>query len=59
MELMDKEPNTKGVSFLRIYNLKTGAFEKDINLSSLVQNAPAYMANDITVDNKRNVYITD
>lgn len=58
-ELMDKDPNTKGVSFLRIYNLKTGAFEKDINLSSLVPDAQAYMANDVAVDNEGNVYVTD
>ncbi len=59
MELMDKDPNTKGVSFLRIYNLRTGVFEKDINLSSLVPDAPAYMANDVAVDNEGNIYVTD
>jgi sugar lactone lactonase YvrE len=58
-ELMDNDPNTRGVSFLRIYNLKTGAFEKDINLSSLVPDAQAYMANDVAVDNEGNVYVTD
>jgi sugar lactone lactonase YvrE len=59
MELMDNDPNTKGVSFLRIYNLKTGVAEKDINLSSLVPDAPAYMANDVTYDKEGNVYVTD
>ncbi len=58
-ELMDKDPKTKGTSFLRIYNLKTGVIEKDINLSSLVPDAQAYMANDIAVDSKGNVYVTD
>lgn len=59
MELMDNDPNTKGVSFLRIYNLKTGVVEKDINLSSLVPDAPAYMANDVTYDKEGNIYVTD
>lgn len=55
MELMDKDPATKGISNLRIYNLKTGVMEKDINLSFLLPDAPAYFANDIAVDNKGNV----
>ena len=59
LELMDKNPKTKGVSYLRIYNLKTGVLEKDINLSSLAPNANAYFANDITVDSDGNVYISD
>ena len=58
-ELMDNDPKTKGTAFLRIYNLKTGVIEKDINLSSLVPDAPAYMANDVTYDKKGNVYVTD
>ena len=58
-ELMDKYPKTKGVSFLRVYNLKTGLLEKEINLSSLVPKASAYFANDIAVDDKGNAYITD
>jgi sugar lactone lactonase YvrE len=58
-ELMDKNPNTKGTSFLRIYNLKTGKIEKDINLSSLAPDAKAYMANDVTYDNDGNIYVTD
>ncbi len=58
-EIMDKDPKTKGVSYLRIYNLKTGVIEKDINLSSLAPKADAYFANDIAVDNKGNVYISD
>ena len=59
MELMDKDPKTKGVSFLRIYNLKTGLLEKEINLSSLAPKADAYFANDIAVDTQGNAYITD
>ena len=58
-EIMDKDPKTKGVSFLRIYNLKTGVLEKEINLSSLAPDAAAYFANDITVDAEGNAYITD
>jgi sugar lactone lactonase YvrE len=58
-EIMDKDPKTKGVSFLRIYNLKTGLLEKEINLSSLAPEAAAYFANDIAVDAKGNAYITD
>lgn len=58
-ELMDKDPKTKGVAHLRIYNLKTGVLEKDINLSSLVPKAKAYFANDIAVDKSGNVYISD
>ena len=58
-ELMDNDPKTKGTAFLRIYNLKTGVIEKDINLSSLLPNADAYFANDIAVDGQGNVYITD
>ena len=58
-ELMDKDPKTKGTAYLRIYNLKTGVIEKDINLSSLLPDANAYFANDIAVDNDGNVYISD
>jgi sugar lactone lactonase YvrE len=58
-EIMDKDPKTKGVSFLRIYNLKTGVLEKEFNLSSLAPKASAYFANDIAVDSKGNTYITD
>jgi len=58
-ELMDKDPKTKGTAFLRIYNLKTGIIEKDINLSSLLPDASAYFANDIAVDNDGNAYISD
>ena len=56
-EAMDNDPKTKGVSFLRVYNLKTGVIEKSINLSSLAPNANAYFANDIAVDNDGNAYI--
>lgn len=59
LELMDEDPNTKGISNLRIYDLKTGVLEKDINLSSLVPDAPAYMANDIAIDKNGNIYVTD
>ncbi len=58
-ELMDKDPKTKGTAFLRIYNLKTGVIEKDINLSSLLPDASAYFANDIAIDDKGNAYISD
>jgi len=59
MELYDQDPSTKGVSNLRIYNLETGAMEKDINLSSLVPDAQAYMANDVALDNNGNAFISD
>ncbi len=59
LELMDEDPNTKGISNLRVYNLTTGVIERDINLSALVPDAPAYMANDIAVDKNGNVYVTD
>ena len=58
-EAMDNDPKTKGASFLRIYNLKTGVLEKEINLSSLAPKADAYFANDIAVDKNGNVYISD
>jgi len=59
IELFDQDSKTKGVSFLRVYNLKTGVIEKDINLSSLIPNAKAYFANDIAIDNDGNAYISD
>ena len=59
MELYDNDPATKGIANLRIYNLETGVLEKDINLSSMMPNAPAYMANDIANDKEGNVYISD
>lgn len=59
LELLDNDPNTKGISNLRIYNLETGVLENDINLSSLVPDAKAYFANDVTVDNDGNAYVTD
>jgi sugar lactone lactonase YvrE len=58
-EIMDNDPKTKGISFLRVYNLKTGLLEKEINLSSLAPEASAYYANDLTVDHDGNIYITD
>lgn len=59
MELYDQDPETKGMSALRIYNLETGEIEKDINLSSLVPDAPAYFANDVAVDDNGNAYVSD
>ena len=59
MELMDKNPKTKGTSHLRIYNLTTGVIQKDIDLSSLSPKSNAYFANDVAVDNEGNAYITD
>lgn len=58
-EVMDGNPNTKGIAQLRIYDLETGILQKDINLSSLFPGAALYMANDIAVDNNSNVYVTD
>jgi sugar lactone lactonase YvrE len=58
-ELMDNDPETKGIAYLRIYNLKTGVIKKDINLSSLLPDASAYFANDIAIDDKGNAYISD
>jgi sugar lactone lactonase YvrE len=58
-ELFDNNPKTKGMSALRIYNLESGIIEKDINLSSLVPDAPAYFANDVAIDKKGNAYISD
>jgi len=58
-ELMDKDPKTKGTAFLRVYNLKTGQLEKDINLASLVPDASAYFANDIAIDDEGNAYVSD
>jgi hypothetical protein len=58
-ELMDKNPETKGVSFLRIYDLKTGVLQKDIKLSHLVPNAKNYFANDIAIDEDGNAYVSD
>ncbi len=57
--LFDNNPKTKGVAHLRIYNLKTGVLEKDINLSSLLPKAKAYFANDVAIDKDGNAYISD
>jgi len=59
LEPMEKDPKTKGTSNLRIYNLKTGVLEEDINLSALAPDGKAYFANDLTVDNNGNTYISD
>ena len=58
-ESFDNDPATKGVAQLRVYNLETGVIEKDINLSSVIPDASAYFANDLAVDDKGNVYISD
>jgi len=58
-ELMDNDPATKGTAYLRVYNLKTGVIEQDINLSFLIPEAGAYFANDIAVDKDGNAYISD
>ena len=59
LELLDEDPETKGISNLRIYNLETGVIEQDINLSFLLPDANAYFANDIAVDDDGNAYISD
>lgn len=59
LELMDNNAQTKGASFLRVYNLTTGMLEKDINLNYLVPDAQAYFANDIALDDNGNAYISD
>jgi len=59
LEPMEKDPKTKGTSNLRIYNLKTGVLEEDINLSALAPDGKAYFANDLTVDKNGNTYISD
>ncbi len=58
-ELMDGDPATRGAAHLRVYDLKTGVLQQDINLSSLVPEAHAYFANDITVDADGNAYVSD
>jgi hypothetical protein len=57
--LLDNNASTKGVSYLRIYDLKKGALTHDVPLSHLLPNANAYFANDIAVDEKGNSYISD
>jgi len=60
MALMDKKPETKGTAHLRIYDLDTGAIEKDINLSAIAPaDSEAFFANDIAVDLQGNAYISD
>jgi sugar lactone lactonase YvrE len=60
LELMDKDKNTKGSSFLRIYDLKTGKLQNTIHLSKFApKESPAYFANDIAVDTNGNAYISD
>lgn len=58
-ELLDEDPETRGVSFLRVYDLDTGAHRQDVSLSTLLPDASAYFANDIAVDADGNAYISD
>ncbi len=58
-ELFDNDPKTKGTAHLRIYNLKTGVIQKDIDLSPLAPDASAYFANDVAVDDDGNAYVSD
>jgi sugar lactone lactonase YvrE len=58
-ELMDKDPKTKGVSFLRVYDLKSGVMKQEVKLSDLVPEAGAYFANDIAIDAEGNAYVSD
>jgi sugar lactone lactonase YvrE len=57
--LFDNDPETKGTSHLRVYDLQTGVIEQDINLSALLPDAAAYFANDIAVDTDGNAYVSD
>jgi len=56
---MDKDPKTKGAAFLRVYNLRTGLLEQEVNLAPLAPNAKAYFANDVAVDTDGNSYVSD
>ena len=58
-EIMDNNASTKGTSYIRVYNLKTGVIEQSVNLSSLAPDANAYFANDIAIDKEGNAYISD
>ena len=58
-EAFDKDPNTHGNANLFIYDLDSGKLEKNIDLTSVNPNQEAYFANDITNDNKGNIYISD
>lgn len=57
--LYDNDPETKGISHLRIYDLDSGEMKKDIDLSALIPEAEAYFANDVAIDQEGNVYVTD
>ena len=58
-ELMDGDPATKGTAHLRVYDLKTGALQQDVDLAALLPDAAAYFANDVVVDSAGNAYVTD
>ncbi len=58
-ELIDNDPKTKGAAHLRIYDLKTGRMQKDVDLATLLPGANAYFANDVAVDGAGNVYVSD
>ncbi len=58
-ELMDNNPQTKGVSFLRVYDLQTGVLQQEVKLSTLAPDATSYFANDVAVDAQGNAYVTD
>lgn len=58
-ELFDNDSTTKGISVLRVFDLATGVFQREVNLSSLVPLATQYFANDLAIDNSGNVYVTD
>lgn len=58
-DILDDDPATRGISVLRIYDLATGEFEQDVELSALVPDAWSYFANDIAVDDSGNAYVSD
>ena len=59
MELMDKDPATRGASWLRVYDLKTGKLTREVDLTPLASRAKALFANDIAVDEAGNIYVSD
>ena len=59
LALMDKNPETRGVAYLRTYDLSSGRLKQEVELSSLAPGADAYFANDVAVDGEGNVYVSD